>query len=372
MGYQVGTGRGLVLVLLCSGLVGAQTAPESPWQASVRVRGEAQKLADSGQTTQAIAVLEGYLKQYPDAGGSTSTVVDRIRALLHGVEPAARHQHFERVLTEFKDCPPYRLAAAHEVGLDYLWARNGCERNPQKTIDICAACITELGKRLPPDSWTSTAMYGLQAQALLRLGKPDEAKAQLEAAVALSPMAVGQNPFLIALSDYYKTSGDTAGLVSAAKLNYVLCEYKEEALQAALNQATQALIAQGGPGLGMKLAKAQDDLTVENPLSDVPLPPFGNPDLMVAAATGNPEAELVALLYAGDFAAALEVAKEQMALAVGKPQAELAKAMPNIARVIKAHDLNLVRANQFLNYHATGDGEDPLPAIEASFKRDAP
>lgn len=368
MGSQVGAGRGLVLVLVCSALVWAQTAPENPWQASVRVRGEAQKLADSGQTTQAITVLEGYLKQYPDAGGSTSTVVDRIRALLNGAEPAARHQHFERVLTEFKDCPHYRLAAAHDVGLDYLWARNGCERNPQKTIDLCAACITELGERLPKDAWTTTAMYALQAQALLRLGKPDEAKAMLSQAAQLSPIAISHNAFQIGLADYYKTTGDTAGMVSAAKLNYVLCEYKEETLQAALNQATQALIAKGGPGLGMKLAKAQDDPTVENPLADVPLPPFGNPDLMVAAATGNPEAELIALLYAGDCAGALEVAKEQMAAAVGKPQADLAKAMRNIARVIKAHDLNLVRANQFLNYHATGDGEDPLPAIEASFK----
>jgi hypothetical protein len=112
MGYPVGTGRGLVLVLLCRGQVGAQSAPENPWQASVRVRAAAQKLADSGQTAQAIA---------------------------------------------------------------------------------------------------------------------------------------------------------------------------------ALNQATQALIAKGGPGLGLKLAKAQDDPAVENPLADVPLPPFGNLDMMVAAATGNPK-----------------------------------------------------------------------------------
>jgi len=42
----------------------------------------------------------------------------------------------------------------------------------------------------------------------------------------------------------------------------------------------------------------------------------------------------------------------------------MATALRNLARCFKAHDLNLIRANQFLEFHRTGAGVNPLPALE--------
>ena len=39
-------------------------------------------------------------------------------------------------------------------------------------------------------------------------------------------------------------------------------------------------------------------------------------------------------------------------------------ALRNAGRCFKAHDLNLIRANQFLEFHRTGAGVNPLPALE--------
>ena len=39
-------------------------------------------------------------------------------------------------------------------------------------------------------------------------------------------------------------------------------------------------------------------------------------------------------------------------------------ALRNLARCFKAHDLNLIRANQFLEFHRTGAGVNPLPELE--------
>ncbi len=41
----------------------------------------------------------------------------------------------------------------------------------------------------------------------------------------------------------------------------------------------------------------------------------------------------------------------------------------NIARCFKAHDCSVARANQFLQFHATGEGENPLPALETELKQ---
>jgi len=42
------------------------------------------------------------------------------------------------------------------------------------------------------------------------------------------------------------------------------------------------------------------------------------------------------------------------------PAEDMLRALGEVARVFKAKDLNLVRANQFLNYAKTGEGENPL------------
>ncbi|MBI5832669.1 MAG: hypothetical protein HZB16_10230, partial [Armatimonadetes bacterium] len=51
---------------------------------------------------------------------------------------------------------------------------------------------------------------------------------------------------------------------------------------------------------------------------------------------------------------------------------KLARVMKNVACCFKAKDLSLKRANAFLEYNRTGEGEDPLPALEAELKAPKP
>ncbi|PJB60263.1 MAG: hypothetical protein CO096_34820, partial [Armatimonadetes bacterium CG_4_9_14_3_um_filter_66_14] len=85
---------------------------------------------------------------------------------------------------------------------------------------------------------------------------------------------------------------------------------------------------------------------------------------VAAAAETDTDGRFNALLYAGTLAEALELAKEQLRTSAGVDW-RMATALRNLARCFKAHDLNLLRANQFLEFHRTGAGVNPLPELEA-------
>jgi len=46
-----------------------------------------------------------------------------------------------------------------------------------------------------------------------------------------------------------------------------------------------------------------------------------------------------------------------------KDKFKMAQSLTDVARCFKAKDLNLLRANRFLEYQKTGQGENPLPTF---------
>ena len=144
--------------------------------------------------------------------------------------------------------------------------------------------------------------------------------------------------------------------------------------EAEVNQATEwvsaALVAAQGPGAALQFAKSQDDPETASPLKEVPLLELGDPDkLLEAAGAGDRDARISVFLGTGQTAKALTEATEQMRQSAGAAPQYLADALRNLARCFKAHDLNLLRANRFLEYHRTGAGENPLPPLEGELAR---
>jgi len=206
-------------------------------------------------------------------------------------------------------------------------------------------------------------------QALRYDGKAEEAIAYARETAALSPRMLSDRGYLRAVYDSVRTTKKPDDVLSAAKLFYVLCDYTERDIKEATELAAGALMAKGGPGASLQFAKSQEKPDAANPLKDAPMFALGESEKLLAAAGQDPDAQLNALLVAGRMPEALKVAVDQMRDSAGKTPAGIAQALRNIARCFKAHDLNLVRANRFLDFHRTGEGDNPLPAFEAELAK---
>ncbi|PIZ44921.1 MAG: hypothetical protein COY42_13090 [Armatimonadetes bacterium CG_4_10_14_0_8_um_filter_66_14] len=89
-----------------------------------------------------------------------------------------------------------------------------------------------------------------------------------------------------------------------------------------------------------------------------PVPP------LVTAAADNLHARLNAQLALGDYGNAVADAVDEMREAGNsKDKLKMTQSLTDVARCFKAKDLNLLRANRFLEYQKTGQGENPLPTF---------
>jgi len=78
---------------------------------------------------------------------------------------------------------------------------------------------------------------------------------------------------------------------------------------------------------------------------------------MLQASGTDCRLQVCSQLYASRYQDAMMAAQEAMAQADAQG---MIAALNEVARVFKARDLNLVRANQFLSYAKTGQGQNPL------------
>ena len=165
--------------------------------------------------------------------------------------------------------------------------------------------------------------------------------------------------------------GQDAEALKWAKLGFVLCPYEDGPVQGAAQTLAQVWLAKDlSPATARAFAVAQTEADQPNPLQAVALPTLDAPFAeAIAAALGPARARndlgaLVGLLLLqGDSRGAMLEARRQLVASAGSPDS-----LRQIARVFKAKDLNLVRANQFLVAYQNGQDTNPLP----DFFRDAP
>ena len=215
-----------------------------------------------------------------------------------------------------------------------------------------------------PQGYVASALLMFHVYALRNAGRFDEALEAAKKDAKLRPLLLSNDEFFQALYGAVSGAKKPDQLLSVAKLAFVLSDFQEGSLTRATELVTKALTATQGPGVAIQFAKSQEDATAPNPLKDVPLLDLGDGKAIVAAAAEtDTDGRFNALLYAGNLAEAVELAKEQLRISAGVDW-RMATALRNLARCFKAHDLNLIRANQFLEFHRTGAGVNPLPALE--------
>ena len=166
--------------------------------------------------------------------------------------------------------------------------------------------------------------------------------------------------------------GKTEEALSWAKLAFLLCRFDEEAISDATKDVNRCLSANE-----LSVAKANlftaaiTDAAAPNPLDQVKLPSFDTTAVRTRLADPNNtspfEARLIALLAVGDYRNAMLLARSQLVGDVTNQDTAL-----QVARVFKAKDGDLVRANQFLAYYQMGQGDNPIPAFLKETEAAAP
>ena len=247
---------------------------------------------------------------------------------------------------------------------EYLWG-TGQPRDPAKAAQLADEAIEKLGDRLPRDYYLGFNLYLLRVHALRYAKDGQAALAAARDCVLLAPATLGNKDFLKALYEAARFAKDPRTQLSVAKLCYVLCDFTEAEVNQATEWVSAALVACQGPGATRQFAESQGDADAENPLATVELFSLGEPGkLLDAAGAGDRNARINVFLATGQVGKALAEATEQIRRSAGADPKYLASGLKNIARCFKAHDLNVARGNRFLDYHRTGKGENPLPALE--------
>lgn len=335
-------------------------------QALAQAQAAAEKLRKEGKFEEAVAACEAFFRQYPDCGPAGRPVVYFVDLIFwRDLEKDAelRKKLAARGFQEFANVPDYYAYCASRLVQLYVWTE------PSKAVEIANEAFAKLGDKIP-DDYVGQSLRMFQVLSLRWANKLPEAIAAAKENVRWCPKLLADFEFQNALCGAVNGGGKPEEMVGAAKLFYVLCDFTEEAINRATKVVSEALTATQGPGVAIQFAKSQEDPKVANPLKDVELFDLGEGEKLLETAGKDPEARFNALLYLARIGDALALAKDQMRAAAGAPTA-LATAMKNLARCFKAKDLNLIRANRFLEFHRTGEGENPLKELEAELEREA-
>ena len=170
----------------------------------------------------------------------------------------------------------------------------------------------------------------------------------------------GRNPMLAQLMiEGAIAAGKTDEAVGWAKLYFMVCAFTERDINIAgqlLNRAWTAKYL--SPEKVAQIAAAQADPTQPNPLKDVKLPELNQDNLRAQLEKSKGGERMVLLIALGELGKAMS---EAQSMVLDRPGS--AAGLSEAARVFKAGDLNLVRANAFLEYYRTGKGDNPMTAF---------
>jgi hypothetical protein len=262
------------------------------------------------------------------------------------------------------------------------------------------ATLDEALQKLPPAFPERVYLHDAKAKVLLGAGKLEDAQTEIEAewqkAVEggqpfallntyievlnrrgkgeqalkiLQEMAVGQMDAVSAdspplhlklLLDQLVKMNQAAAAESWAKLYFMLASYNERSLTEATQWLVKAWTAKyGTPAKAAELVAALQNPEAPSPLREIKLPALDAAVLQQRLDTARREPQRVVLLLAlGRDRDAMLTAR---ALMLDKPQTS--DGILEVCRVFKAHDLGLKRANAFLEYCKTGQGQDPTVAF---------
>ncbi len=270
-----------------------------------------------------------------------------------------------------------RRAAAQTANLLYqVWGHHIIARyelgpggRPQEALRRVEGVMAEVGERLPEWWYFTAALHADRLEALGALERGAEALSAAGEVIERYPRVLTNFDFLRTLTLVARGAGDGARELAALAQWYALGDFNEQALREQTERIGEALLRLEGPGAALAFAKSQEDASAANPLRAAPRLAAGDP-AVVQAALGDPlpdeqrTPQLLVYLWAQQWPEALAFCRDELRRA-GDNLEWQANAVAWVARLFKAHDLNVLRANQWLDYQRSGEGENPLPALVA-------
>ena len=304
---------------------------------------------------------------------------------------------FGRFVGEHPDLPAYERVAATEDAARRLFERDAAQLDAALALlGTAKANATELPERLSvanaqafllraggrlaqseallqavwPEALVSTLLNNQDRQdtlvqyvkTLSAQNKDAQAEALVWETLARYPMLLQIAEFRIMMERLFEHQNKREELLSWAKLDFMLMAFEEKNIASATQRLNQAWM---GEELSVKavreFARAQADVAAPNPLDAIALPQWPAPvqkALLEATQQNSLNTRVTALL-------ALERPREAMLLArealVRAPTS--AVAVKRVALIFKAADGDVARANAFLAYYSSGQGENPLNAF---------
>ena len=328
----------------------------------------------------ALPVTQSFLADHPalDPAQSTYLILDVAYQVYAQVPPEKRHQTAEPILALLdagqKLWPPVADPGAGGAALD---GRSNLQKMAVR-IELGENQLPAAQKRLE-SAWPLALNHfvadwvKLRRDLYVQQGKEAEVIPMIRATL-LQRLQIYQS-FDLSLCQMMASElsarGQDEEALKWAKLNFVLCPYEQGPLQDAAQLLAQTWLAKDlSPTTAKAFAVAQTEEEAPNPLQEIALPKLEAPftEAMAAAlgpakTRGDLGTVVGLLLLEGDTRSAMLSARTQLVASAGSPES-----LRQVARVFKARDLNLVRANQFLLAYQNGQDTNPLPA----FFRDAP
>ncbi|MCC7492174.1 MAG: hypothetical protein IT204_07520 [Fimbriimonadaceae bacterium] len=324
-------------------------------------RAQALELRQAGKPVEALALIDQAFRGQLAVATAASLIALADQIAYQDVPAPQRFEYYQRVFEQQVDRPAYYLFGA-TLYVESL-ALMGERSQPDRGVTVADQALAATASLQPADQYYLQRLRLAKLLCLAKTKRLDEARAYGGQLVETWPVLLGNRNWHRALAEYAAAVGTPEALVGAARSIYLTADYTDTEVREALRRVNAALAATGGPGVALQFARAQEDLTVANPLRAHPPLLLGDPDRMLAAAGEQYGARMVVLLQLGRVTEALAAAKQQMSRSAAEP-ANLAQALKDLARCFRAQDLSLLRANAFLEFHRTGEGDNPLPALE--------
>jgi len=230
---------------------------------------------------------------------------------------------------------------------------------PQEALSALEADMETYLGRVPAKDLHWFAAYRYDAHKTL--GDPEKALQVLEEAMLTTPQVLDSWEVARRYVKALQAAKRHDEAQCAAKAFYACCKFAQADIKNAADLVVRSLTSAGEVFKANGFVAAQDDPDRDNPLKDVPWPQIDSDEkwqALMQKCKGDAHLQIVALLHFGDYEQALELAVVRLGEARGNDA--ITASVNDIARCFKAKDLNLTRANQFIEYAKTGEGDNPL------------
>ncbi len=314
---------------------------------------EAAEAAKDAPLEEAIALFQRVIQEFPGTNFAGNAMLAQTERYIAAQMPDEALENAERTLAEYGQVWIGGRALVQKVRVVLHMLRR-----PQEALDLLIEAVPEYERQLTAFDRSLLTLHEYDAR--FRLGDRAGALDTLAQGALYYPQVLLQRGFFSRYIPALQAAGMSREALSAAKGAFACCAFSEAEIKSATDALIKSWAALGELEKASAFLAAQEDPEKGNPLDQVPWPRINEDDkqFMLENTAGNVLAQIQVLLYCGDCDEALNQATA--GLGDAKEAKQIADCIERIARCLKGKDLNLARANAFLDYAKSGEGQNPL------------